>query len=316
VRLRNLKEQHGFTLLELIVVIVILGILALIAIPTYQAVMNRTYDKRSLTEMSAVTRDVQALAKLSKNGYNEADLLQILSARPAGAAAAGVQASEVKLYPALPGQGSATYGELSYQIPAGGNVLSLAMRTKDHNDRCALTSYSGATQTLARVVTLTSGQACIAGMDAGNPPAAGTPTTAPTTAPTAAPTTAPTTEPDSDSSSPTTTRTFDADGYDQNGYDIDWFDRYGYNAYGFDRDGYDHDGYDQNGMDRYGNQRFLDADGDGYDDMTGNDMYGNPRFLDADSDGFDDRTGYDMYGYNAQGCNEYNSRADGSECSG
>jgi type IV pilus assembly protein PilA len=56
------RTRKAFTLLELIVVIVILGVLALIAIPTYNAVIGKSKVSAAKTTAQALERDALALA--------------------------------------------------------------------------------------------------------------------------------------------------------------------------------------------------------------------------------------------------------------
>lgn len=55
------KKLPGFTLLELVVVIVVIGILAAIAIPTFQGVIDRANDASAQTTLQAITHDAEVL---------------------------------------------------------------------------------------------------------------------------------------------------------------------------------------------------------------------------------------------------------------
>ncbi len=62
--MRSLKTttRRGFTLLELVIVLLILGILSLIAIPTFARVQENTVKQAVRTTAQAVARDAQAIA--------------------------------------------------------------------------------------------------------------------------------------------------------------------------------------------------------------------------------------------------------------
>ena len=61
-------KREGFTLLELMIVIVIIGILASIAVPTYIRVKQRAYKAEALASLSA-TRQSEYRYHLEKNVY-------------------------------------------------------------------------------------------------------------------------------------------------------------------------------------------------------------------------------------------------------
>lgn len=60
-----LQNRKAFTLLELIVVIVVAGILSGIAIPTFQAIKNKSNEQRAVQEASAVAKEASGLAAFS-----------------------------------------------------------------------------------------------------------------------------------------------------------------------------------------------------------------------------------------------------------
>ena len=56
---RMSKEEKGFTLVELLVVIVILGVLAGIGVPTYRGFIHRSYEAATLAELQAVSMAIK-----------------------------------------------------------------------------------------------------------------------------------------------------------------------------------------------------------------------------------------------------------------
>lgn len=68
-----LKKAEGFTLVELIVVIAILGILAAVAIPAYSGYITKANDAAIITELDAIATAAQA-ANASKGEITKIEL--------------------------------------------------------------------------------------------------------------------------------------------------------------------------------------------------------------------------------------------------
>ena len=59
--MKNIHTQTGFTLLEIVIVIAIIGIIAAIAIPAYQDYISRAYGSSCLLEVKGYTNQVYYL---------------------------------------------------------------------------------------------------------------------------------------------------------------------------------------------------------------------------------------------------------------
>lgn len=66
---RTIKSQQGFTLIELMIVVAIIGILAAIAYPNYQKYVIKTKRADMMSEMQNIATQIQS-NKLGKNKYS------------------------------------------------------------------------------------------------------------------------------------------------------------------------------------------------------------------------------------------------------
>ena len=55
-KLNKMKEQKGFTLIELMIVIAIIGILAAIAIPQFSAYRKRSYNSAAQSDLKHIVQ--------------------------------------------------------------------------------------------------------------------------------------------------------------------------------------------------------------------------------------------------------------------
>jgi len=86
-----LKNRKGFTLLELIVVIVVAGLLAAIAIPSFNNVKTEAKKQAGFQEASAFVKEINALAAFTPALDASAQATEALEDMGAGAAyASGV----------------------------------------------------------------------------------------------------------------------------------------------------------------------------------------------------------------------------------
>lgn len=65
---RMVKSKSGFTIVELLIVIVVIGILAAITIVAYNGIQNRGYDSSVHSDMSALAKQLELLKIDSSDG--------------------------------------------------------------------------------------------------------------------------------------------------------------------------------------------------------------------------------------------------------
>ena len=58
--LKNLKDQKGFTIVELLIVIVVIGILATLVIVTFTGIQQKARDTKRQTDINAINSHVEA----------------------------------------------------------------------------------------------------------------------------------------------------------------------------------------------------------------------------------------------------------------
>lgn len=107
-----MKKQHGFNLLELMIVVAIVGIIAAIAYPSYQ-------------EQTRKTRRADCSGALAGLG-NAMERFFTVNSTYLGAAAGGANNGAPAVFQTnCPGDGSAATYNLTIQVPAAGSTYAL-----------------------------------------------------------------------------------------------------------------------------------------------------------------------------------------------
>ena len=103
-------NQKGFTLIELMIVVAIVGILAAIAYPSYQGYIERTNRADMMSEMQQIASRIEA-NKINYKRYDRVPLSSIFSSNPATDGSISFPSSGTALYTVtigtgIPGEGS------------------------------------------------------------------------------------------------------------------------------------------------------------------------------------------------------------------
>ena len=106
--MRNIiKKQEGFTLLELLIVIVIIGILALLIVPNVVSAPKKSRDTKRKTDLREVKNSLEAY-RIDKGDY-PADLNTLVTAGELKAVPADPKNTGAYVYTYAPANSNTTY---------------------------------------------------------------------------------------------------------------------------------------------------------------------------------------------------------------
>lgn len=124
-------RSRAFTLLELIVAIILLGVLAALAVPTFVHVIERSKDGATKTTLSAIARDAQALHAFDSSSPWSPTQIETAISETSSSALSGLWA-DGPLVPVASSPSSSTRpqpGQVVYAIDNSSSVFGLAMRS-------------------------------------------------------------------------------------------------------------------------------------------------------------------------------------------
>lgn len=104
-------EQKGFTLIEMMIVVAILGILAAIAYPSYQGYIERTNRADMMVEMQQIASRIES-NKINYKRYDRIPLSSVLSGTVATNGSVRFPSTGTALYSVIVGTG--TWGEADW----------------------------------------------------------------------------------------------------------------------------------------------------------------------------------------------------------
>ncbi len=109
-------HQKGFTLIELMIVVAIIGVLAAIAYPSYQGYVERTNRADMMSEMQQIASRIEA-NKINYRRYDRVPVSSVFSGTPATNGSVNFPNSGTALYTVTIGTG--TPGEENWDINTG-----------------------------------------------------------------------------------------------------------------------------------------------------------------------------------------------------
>jgi len=125
----KLKSQKGFTIVELLIVIVVIGILAALVLNTFAGVQKRARDTERQTDVTALATQLEVYYN-DKGGYPQ--FSQISSEATATAAFKGIDAGALK----APGKGFTLVTGTSGSKDEYGYATTDCGGTSADNDKC------------------------------------------------------------------------------------------------------------------------------------------------------------------------------------
>lgn len=133
------SAARGFTLAELAAAVVVLAILALLAVPTYDEVRNRSYDETAKASLLAFSRQAWAEAR-SKGTGMDGPALQASASQMEVPQSLKASAGLDKMVVIPSDRASSRWGEVSTAVSLDGSRLMAAMRSI--SGRCVITVVS------------------------------------------------------------------------------------------------------------------------------------------------------------------------------
>ena len=128
-------NNKGFTLIELMIVVAIIGVLAAIAYPSYESFIVKSKRADMMTELQNVASNLQS-EKLAQGSYNKVVLNSLFSSTPNSDGEANFPATGTALYTvtATPNDKTKLSGSqwIITAVPKAGRMASDGTLTLDH----------------------------------------------------------------------------------------------------------------------------------------------------------------------------------------